>query len=1323
MKRIFLSHAGPDSELAAAVYELLSGAGHEVFFDRSPDRGIVFGEDWEQRIYAEMQRSDAVLCLVTSAYNDSKWCDRERTIAKSNKKQLLPLRCEAGVRAPELNLYHRFDFDADGRWLREVARALDPSTAPFDMPPYPGLRAFQQEDAPMFRGRSEESSEVIARLKSSDERIGDRLILISGQSGCGKSSFVRAGVAAELAADQDWLVAEPFTPGTHPVTAAEAALAATAGRVDAPLTAAEIAVLLSSEDGLAEVARQVLGIRARLLLIIDQAEELLGANEVQRDRLAALVRAALHGPVCVVLAARSEFQDRLVALLDVRPGVFVLRPLTRDMLRVVITEPAKAAGLVLENRLIRSLVEDTTGGETLPMLAFTLERLAANSNRGDTLTLEAYEKLGGVPKALIDHADQALVNATNTSGLTAEQVLAGLVQLVRAELAEEEPRVVRGRVDLNALDPALRRAFDVFIEAKLVTTAGDGSARWAEVVHEALFTVWPPLAEMVTKSSAALHAARRLEQAAREWDTEQRPPRLLWQADQLTATNFALGDPPTVVLSMPAAAFLTTTKDRVQAEKRKRTMLFAAIFAIVSVLFLGTVVAAATAVSKSRAAERERVVAGGQSLLSQAAATRDTDAGASLRLGIAAMAVNQSPEARSGMMTTLLDNHYAGTLNGHHVAVSAVAFSPSGPVAATGGDEPPLVIWDVTDSAHPTRLATPTEVEGGVWAIVFSSDGRMMATAGSTGLVTLWDMTTPAHPRALATMAGALNWTNSMALSPDNRTLLVASWDNSGTFRDMATVWDVSDPVHPKRQSALVGGPGRTGPVRAVALGNGGRTAITGSDDGAVRLWDIADPTAPRPLATLTDHQNSVWAMATGPGGDLLITGGADRTALLWGITDPARPVRLATLTGHTGTVRAAAFSPDGQTVITGSEDHTAMLWRVTDPKHPAILKTLGGHSEPVFAVAFDRDGRRAATGSADQSSVLWNVVGDSTPIRSAELAGLSRTVISTAFDPTGRILAAGSDDTTILWDVVARERLATLTGAFALAFGPDGRTLLTGSVGGAAALWDIADPTLPTQLAVLPEFRGTITAAAIGPGGRLVALGNNDGSLSLWDIAQPTRPVRLATVEGRHHFRVAAVPFTPDGRAVVTASVDTNAFVWDITDPSRPRSIGEIHETNSFYAATFSPDGRTLALAEDGRKTALWDLTDRSHPRHLATMHGQASSVYAIDYSPDGRIIATGGYDKTAILWDVTDPTRPRQLTTLAGNPASVQTIAFGPDRHTLAVGTDNSVVLWDIAAITEIVADPLTVACRTAGRELTSDEWATYTPGLPRHTICPSP
>lgn len=1318
MARVFVSHATEDYATAAEVRVWLRSEGHQVFLDQDVSDGIDVGEVWKERLYHELRAADAIICVVTEAYKRSEWCAAEIGIADALGLRLLPLQAEPGVTSKLLNRQQYVN--VHGNWqskisasLRQLgARGWDRGRSPF-----PGLRSFDGDMAPVFYGRKEETDQLAAKLRAIGGRFDGGLLLLTGPSGCGKSSLVRAGLVTTMAEEAGWQVTRPFMPGSDPVGELAQTLAATANRLRLGWTVAHTRQELRDGHGLGSAAAELLvagagPARDRLLLVIDQAEELFTRSDPEScAHLATLVGKAVDGQVRVVLTLRSEFQDQLLSLPElaaVRADVVPLRPLSRDMLRVVIEEPARLSGLSIDVELVDRLIADTGSGDALPLLAFTLEQLATG---GETLSSERYKNIGGVQGALVRHADATLAKAVTASGASAEQVLGALVRLASFE-------ETRRRVDLSSLPESLRTALGVFVDERLLIAEHN----WVEVVHEALLTAWPPLHAAINEKRAALLAARSVELATSDWLTAEVPEHVLWDADRLAA---ALNAESVADLSTEAKSFLDASRIKVREtrtrERRRRTRVIAALSVLV-VLFAAASVFAR--VQWNNADDNQRVAVG-RSLLSQAETLRQTEAGTSLRLGIGAMSINQSSEARAGLVKTLMGNHYLATTTGHGSEVSAVAFSPNGRLMVTGGFDPSAILWDVTDPTHPQRLSD-IRTDDAIWTIVFSRDGRTMVTGGPDSPVVLWDVSVPEDLRRLSTISGDgdLNWVSSAALSPDGRTLITGSWDNFEPVDDKAVVWDVSDRANPRRLATLASP--RTGPVRAVALGDDGRIAITGNDDGTVRVWDIADVNTPRQLTSLADHGNSVWTIATSPDGRTLLTGGADQTAILWDITNPAKPARLSRLTGHNGTVRAATFSPDGHTVATGSWDHTAILWRVDDLSRPVRLDTLGGHREPVFAVAFSHDGNRVATASSDRTTVLWDKKVAAHPAPLGELTGHSPGLPSLAFGTDANTMASGgTDGTLITWDVrdSTRPRLLAKVknhrdAIFTMAVSRDGRRLLTGSTDATAILWDITDWTRPRPLGTLTGHHSRVASVSFVPDGRTVATGGDDGQAILWDVIDPATPRRLATWTGQGWMR--AVPFSPDGHTLVTSDAGGMTVVWDVSNPAQPKKLATVTDENSTYSGVFSPDGHTLALAQDGRKTTLWNLSDPSKPERLAVMRGQASSVYAVGFSPDGNVLGTGGYDKTAILWDVADLRSPQELVALHGHPSGVGVVLFSPDRRTVAISGSDNPMLWDITRLTDIVSRPVDVACAILGEGLTEQQWANYAPDLPYRRTC---
>jgi hypothetical protein len=94
-------------------------------------------------------------------------------------------------------------------------------------PPYPGLTAMDVADAGVFFGRAEEVRDLLARVDDPLGQPGGDLVVVMGSSGAGKSSIVRAGLSARLAAPgSGWAVAGPFEPGTRPLDRLASRLAA-----------------------------------------------------------------------------------------------------------------------------------------------------------------------------------------------------------------------------------------------------------------------------------------------------------------------------------------------------------------------------------------------------------------------------------------------------------------------------------------------------------------------------------------------------------------------------------------------------------------------------------------------------------------------------------------------------------------------------------------------------------------------------------------------------------------------------------------------------------------------------------------------------------------------------------------------------------------------------------------------------------------------------------------------------------------------------------------------------------------------------------------
>jgi len=1309
--RVFVSHAIEDLAVAEAVHDWLRGERHQVFLDRDPDAGLRGGELWKSRLHRELRAADAVVCVMTSAYLRSPWCIREMGIADALGSRLLPLQVTPGVSARLLPDLQYIEYGPESSWqaqLADVLRHLDAVGGlgwPDDRSPFPGLRPFDIGMARAFWGRADEVRRLAGRLRSPGERAASGLVVVVGPSGCGKSSLVRAGLAARMADEPGWEVAQPFLPGSQPVGALAWALTATANQRGLSWTVADTRKALERDDGLAALADEVLvagpgAARERLLLVIDQAEELLTrADPAEQARMTALLRSAAAGRVRPVLTLRSEFQDRFLALAGIEVDTFPLRPLSREMLRVIIEEPARMAGLSVDRELLDRLVADTGGGEALPLLAFTLSRLSDGLTRGDALSAGRYEEIGGVQGALARHADAALTEAVDASGLTAGEVLSSLVRLATLDAAGQP---TRRRVDLTELSAPEQAAFTPFVDHRLLTTAGGDDGRSVGVAHEALLTTWQPLAAAIDERRVAMHTARLVEEAAAEWDRAGRPDAHLWERGRVVQARHVLGPAD---LSTAAAAFL-------RAGQRRGDRVRIRAVALLSVALLLVSAGAVAAVAQWRVALSQRSLAVGRQLVGQALVLRHSQPRVALALSIEAYRVAPTlPEARDTLLN-MQAGYYGGVLLPGMGAVHGVAFSPDGHLATAQHDSA-VAVWRPQDRS-PFRLPTT----GPVFSVAFSPNRRFLAAAGAGGTVEVWDVEDwdAVAPRGqtvrkIATLRAGPGVVYSVAFSPDSAVLAAG-----GSAGDVV-VWDVGKGW---RLSKRLPGSGR-GSVNGVAFSPDGHTLATASSDpdAVVTLWDVGSGRG-KPIS---GHSGPIRAVAFSPDGRQLASGGTDGSVRLWD-ADSGR--LIATAIEHTGAVQTVAFSESG-TLASGGDDGSVRLWGASsDSRSLSPLTSLLGPTGRVLAVAFSRDGRTLAGAGSDSAVGLWNVSGQPDEDRPTVYG-------AAAFGPGGIVATAGRDRDPLLWatagghgEFVLRRRLlvshrwpGSAPAAFGMAFSGDRKVLATPVTPTSAALWDLR----AGKQRLVPGGGGLpVYAAALSPQGDYLASASAraDGDVDLWSTATLDSATSSLTV---HTGAINGVALARAGRSgglrLATASEDGYIAVSTVPplDTEPPKLLPD-YATVPVNAVALSHDGSMLAGGSADGVVRLWRETDT---RGWTELRLEAPSepvrpAMAVAFSRDGTLLGAVSGDGVIRLWDLKNDGK---LAATLNGPPGTASIAFRPDgdvRTFVTTDQEGTPMLWD--------TNPDRVGRRmcSGGRlSLTPGEWSTFLPDEPYRQVCP--
>ncbi len=302
--------------------------------------------------------------------------------------------------------------------------------------PFPGLRAFEEDEDVLFFGREKQVDELVTKLRTT------RFLAVIGSSGSGKSSLIKSGLIPALhsgfmsGAGSLWRICS-FRPGNDPIGNMAKTLAApgvlTDGAGDEHETAMQVtineSILRRSSTGLVEAYKQSgLPAKHNMLILVDQFEELFrfskyesSAKEGKRDSVAfinLLLKATKQTevPIYVVFTMRSDFLSDCTEFRGlpeaINDGDYLVPRMTREERREAITGPIAVANGKISNRLLNQLLNDVGDNpDQLPILQHSLMRtwdIWKKKNKPDTeIDFTDYEEIGTMKYALSQHAEEA----------------------------------------------------------------------------------------------------------------------------------------------------------------------------------------------------------------------------------------------------------------------------------------------------------------------------------------------------------------------------------------------------------------------------------------------------------------------------------------------------------------------------------------------------------------------------------------------------------------------------------------------------------------------------------------------------------------------------------------------------------------------------------------------------------------------------------------------------------------------------------------------------------------------------------------------------
>lgn len=405
--------------------------------------------------------------------------------------------------------------------------------------PYVGLTSYEFNHNAIFFGRRQLVFDTASALVDFQHPQTKRSLVVLGESGSGKSSFVKAGLLPFLCNDESG----DKTTAYRIITPSAYGTVLKQGIVDILV---EHFPFLKKNPFIEEISTQNTKDKnfnyltydidnnpsATLLLYIDQFEEVFTdtrISEEERLNIFSLLKGLISTErIHIILSMRNDFYYAFARYEDLdwvkKNCITVDMPImgSAEILEII-EEPAKKACLKWEvsntgEGLNHTIVNDALAIRELPLIEFALSELYKKRNSQDALTYSAYEEIGGMEGAIAQYADSVYNKLSEEEKKAFEDILAYVVSQSSAS-NKMFVRKTALRKDIDTT-PLRHVTLNKLIAAHLFVSGKDSNGNaTVTITHEVLLRSWRTVAEWIKKEVDFLVRNTYYEESARFWKT------------------------------------------------------------------------------------------------------------------------------------------------------------------------------------------------------------------------------------------------------------------------------------------------------------------------------------------------------------------------------------------------------------------------------------------------------------------------------------------------------------------------------------------------------------------------------------------------------------------------------------------------------------------------------------------------------------------------------------------------------------------------------------------------------------------------------------